>query len=81
MPAVDPDDKLVTAYYAVVPNASVVEQKITFGAFVRRGSSFIHSFNEWHVLAITQAIFQYRKQHGIGPLFFGMDTHAFLKPA
>ena len=74
--------KLVTAYYTEVPDPSVVEQKISFGTSGHRGSSFAHSFNEWHVLAITQAICQYRKQQGIaGPLFLGIDTHALSEPA
>ena len=74
--------KLVTAYYTNVPDASVVEQRISFGTSGHRGSSFAHSFNEWHVLAITQAICQYRKQQAIdGPLFLGTDTHALSEPA
>lgn len=74
--------KLVTAYYSDVPDPSVVEQTISFGTSGHRGSSFARSFNEWHVLAITQAICQYRKQQGInGPLFLGMDTHALSEPA
>jgi len=74
--------KLVTAYYTEVPDPSVVEQKISFGTSGHRGSAFSRSFNEWHVLAITQAICQYRKQQGIaGPLFLGIDTHALSEPA
>ncbi len=74
--------KLVTAYYTAVPDPSVVEQKISFGTSGHRGSAFSRSFNEWHVLAITQAICQYRKQQGIvGPLFLGADTHALSEPA
>ncbi len=74
--------KLVTAYYTDVPDASVVEQTISFGTSGHRGSAFSRSFNEWHVLAITQAICQYRKQQGIvGPLFLGTDTHALSEPA
>ena len=74
--------KLVTAYYSDVPDPSVVEQRISFGTSGHRGSAFSHTFNEWHVLAITQAICQYRKQHGIdGPLFLGTDTHALSEPA
>ncbi len=74
--------KLVTAYYTDVPDLSVVEQRISFGTSGHRGSAFSRSFNEWHVLAITQAICQYRKQHGIaGPLFLGIDTHALSQPA
>lgn len=74
--------KLVTAYYTEEPDASVVEQKISFGTSGHRGSAFTRSFNEWHVLAITQAICDYRKQQGIdGPLFLGADTHALSEPA
>jgi len=74
--------KLVTAYYTEVPDPSVVEQKISFGTSGHRGSAFSRSFNEWHVLAIAQAICQYRKQQGIaGPLFLGIDTHALSEPA
>lgn len=74
--------KLVTAYYTEEPDASVVEQKISFGTSGHRGSAFSRSFNEWHVLAITQAICDNRKQQGIdGPLFLGADTHALSEPA
>ena len=74
--------KLVTAYYCDVPDASIIEQRISFGTSGHRGSAFSHSFNEWHVLAITQAICQYRKQQDIdGPLFLGTDTHALSEPA
>ena len=74
--------KLVTAYYTDVPDHSIAEQKISFGTSGHRGSAFSRSFNEGHVLAITQAICQYRTQHGIdGPLFLGMDTHALSVPA
>ena len=74
--------KLITAYYANRPDAAIAEQKVTFGTSGHRGSSFKNSFNEWHVLAISQAICEYRKQRGInGPLFLGMDTHALSEPA
>ena len=74
--------KLVTAYYTEVPDASVAEQRISFGTSGHRGSAFSSSFNEWHVLAITQAICQYRQQQRIdGPLFLGIDTHALSEPA
>ena len=74
--------KLVTAYYTNVPDYDVVEQRISFGTSGHRGSAFSRSFNEWHVLAITQAICHYRKQQGIaGPLFLGIDTHALSEPA
>ena len=74
--------KLVTAYYTDVPDPSAPEQRVAFGTSGHRGSAFEKSFNEWHVLAISQAICDYRKQHGIdGPLFLGIDTHALSVPA
>jgi phosphoglucomutase len=74
--------KLVTEYYEERPDAGASEQRVTFGTSGHRGSSFDKSFNEWHILAITQAICEYRKQQGIdGPLFIGMDTHALSEPA
>src|SRR6185436_19577850 len=57
-------------------------QRVAFGTSGHRGSSLKCSFNEWHILAITQAICEYRAQHGIdGPLFLGKDTHALSTPA
>ncbi|MDP1559653.1 MAG: phosphoglucomutase (alpha-D-glucose-1,6-bisphosphate-dependent) [Nitrosomonas sp.] len=74
--------RLITAYYAEVPDCSVQAQRVAFGTSGHRGSSFENSFNEWHVLAITQAICQYRQQQGIdGPLYLGFDTHALSVPA
>jgi phosphoglucomutase len=74
--------RLVTAYYAERPDAGIPEQRVSFGTSGHRGSSFDHAFNEWHILAITQAICLYRKQAGIdGPLFMGADTHALAEPA
>ena len=74
--------KLVTAYYTKVPDPSVPAQRVAFGTSGHRGSSFTVSFNERHVLAITQAICHYRKKQGIdGPLFLGIDTHALSQPA
>lgn len=74
--------KLVTAYFENRPDPTVPEQRVIFGTSGHRGSSFQNSFNEWHILAITQAICLYRRQHGIdGPLFLGMDTHALSQPA
>jgi phosphoglucomutase len=73
---------LITAYYTEIPDASVPEQQVIFGTSGHRGSSFEKSFNEWHILAISQSICLYRKQNGIeGPLFLGMDTHALSAPA
>jgi phosphoglucomutase len=74
--------KLVTAYYTEVPEPSVPEQRVAFGTSGHRGSAFDKSFNEWHVLAISQSICRYRKERGIdGPLFLGIDTHALSVPA
>ncbi len=74
--------RLVTAYYAEIPDSSEPEQRVAFGTSGHRGSSFTRTFNERHILAITQAICLYRKQKQIdGPLFLGMDTHALSVPA
>jgi phosphoglucomutase len=74
--------RLITAYYSNMPDASVPGQRVGFGTSGHRGSAFENSFNEWHVLAISQAICQYRTQQGIGgPLFLGIDTHALSVPA
>jgi phosphoglucomutase len=74
--------RLITAYYAEVPDPSVSEQRVAFGTSGHRGSAFKKAFNEWHILAISQAICLYRKQKNIeGPLFLGMDTHALSVPA
>ena len=74
--------RLITAYYTERPDPSVPEQRVAFGTSGHRGSAFDNAFNEWHILAITQAICLYREQHGIdGPLFLGMDTHALSVPA
>ena len=73
---------LVTAYYTETPDPLVPGQRVVFGTSGHRGSAFEKSFNEWHILAISQAICLYRKQHKIdGPLFLGMDTHALSVPA
>ena len=74
--------QLVTAYYTDTPDPLVPAQRVVFGTSGHRGSSFERSFNEWHILAISQAICLYRKQQKIdGPLFLGMDTHALSVPA
>jgi phosphoglucomutase len=74
--------KLITAYYIEVPDYSVPEQRVAFGTSGHRGSALGGTFNEWHVLAISQAICDYRKRRGIGgPLFLGIDTHALSVPA
>jgi phosphoglucomutase len=74
--------KLISAYYTNTPDPSIPEQRVSFGTSGHRGSAFDASFNEWHILAVTQAICQYRKKQKIdGPLFLGMDTHALSTPA
>src|SRR3569833_976075 len=74
--------RLITAYYKEIPDPTDTSQQVTFGTSGHRGSSFDAAFNEWHILAVTQAICEYRKQHGTdGPLFLGMDTHALSVPA
>jgi len=74
--------RLVTAYYMEKPDPLEPMQRVVFGTSGHRGSAFNNSFNEWHVLAITQAICHYRKKNNInGPLFLGIDTHALSIPA
>jgi phosphoglucomutase len=75
-------DKLLAAYFSERPDPTVPAQRVAFGTSGHRGSAFDISFNEWHVLAITQAICDHRKSQGIsGPLFLGIDTHALSLPA
>ena len=74
--------KLVAAYYTGMPDFSVPTKRVAFGTSGHRGSALEKTFNEWHVLAIGQAICQYRKRQSInGPLFLGIDTHALSVPA
>src|SRR5579864_1494493 len=74
--------RLVTAYFEERPDPGLAEQRVTFGTSGHRGSSLHRAFNEWHILAVTQAICLYRQQKGIdGPLFLGIDTHALSEPA
>ena len=74
--------RLVTAYYTDAPDPGVPEQRVSFGTSGHRGSALHRSFNEAHILAITQAICHYRKLKQVdGPLFMGMDTHALSAPA
>jgi len=74
--------RLITAYYAGIPDISVPGQRVSFGTSGHRGSSFDNSFNERHILAITQAICFYRIRQKIeGPLYMGFDTHALSAPA
>jgi phosphoglucomutase len=74
--------RLVAAYYTIVPNPIVPRERVAFGTSGHRGSAFESTFNEWHILAISQAICDYRKRQDIGgPLFLGFDTHALSVPA
>lgn len=74
--------KLITAYYTVIPNIDDPQQRVAFGTSGHRGSAFGGSFNEPHIAAVTQAICEYRKMQGYtGPLFMGKDTHALSEPA
>jgi phosphoglucomutase len=74
--------ELVRAYYDLVPDVSIPEQRVVFGTSGHRGSSFDAAFNETHIAAITQAIVDYRAGQGInGPLFIGKDTHGLSRPA
>jgi phosphoglucomutase len=74
--------RLITAYYSERPDPAIPAQRVAFGTSGHRGSSFDRSFNEAHVVAISQAICTYRAQQGItGPLFMGFDTHALSAPA
>jgi phosphoglucomutase len=75
-------DTLRAQYYSERPDVSVPEQRVAFGTSGHRGSAARRSFNEAHILAVTQAICDWRKQQGIdGPLYLGMDTHALAAPA
>lgn len=74
--------RLISAYYTEKPDGSVREQRVSFGTSGHRGTSFKRSFNEFHILAVAQAIYEYRKMEGItGPLYVGIDTHALSEPA
>ena len=74
--------RLISAYYTYQPDVSLPAQQVAFGTSGHRGTSFSHSFNEAHILAISQAICEYRRAQGYrGPLYVGMDTHALSEPA
>jgi phosphoglucomutase len=74
--------RLLTAYFTATPDPAVPAQRVSFGTSGHRGTAFNASFNEDHILAITQAICLYRKRQGTdGPLFLGIDTHALSTPA
>ena len=73
---------LESAYYTNVPDPAVPAQRVAFGTSGHRGCSLEQSFNEFHILAMTQAVCDYRRRHGSrGPLFLGIDTHALSVPA
>ena len=74
--------RLIAAYYTYKPDVSQETHRVAFGTSGHRGSSLKNSFNEAHILAVSQAICEYRKAHKIkGPLFLGIDTHALSEPA
>src|SRR3569832_2377125 len=74
--------RLVSAFFTTQPDVDEPTQRVAFGTSGHRGSALHGAFNEAHILAITQAIVTYRRQHGIdGPLFLGVDTHALSEPA
>jgi phosphoglucomutase len=74
--------RLLSAYTADTPDVTIRDQRVTFGTSGHRGSSFKRSFNEQHILAVTQAVSEYRAaQHTAGPLYLGKDTHALSEPA
>ncbi|MFR0589810.1 phosphoglucomutase (alpha-D-glucose-1,6-bisphosphate-dependent) [Bifidobacterium apri] len=75
-------DEVIGKYYDIIPDVNVPEQRVSFGTSGHRGSSLKTSFNEAHIVAITQAIAEHRKAAGItGPLYLGRDTHALSLPA
>src|SRR5947209_13196821 len=74
--------RLVTAYFAGKPDPAVASQRVAFGTSGHRGSAFNNAFNEAHILAISQALCDYRRQSAIdGPLFMGIDTHPLAEAA
>ncbi|WP_426370509.1 phosphoglucomutase (alpha-D-glucose-1,6-bisphosphate-dependent) [Pseudocolwellia sp. HL-MZ7] len=74
--------RLVSDYFLQIPDVNIVEQKVTFGTSGHRGNASLLSFNELHIIAICQAVAEYRTEQGYkGPLFLGKDTHALSEPA
>src|SRR5258708_33773452 len=74
--------RLVTAYYTGRPDPQVPAQRVSFGTSGHRGSAFDCAFNEWHILALSQAFRMYRNQRGIGgPRITETARHAHLQPA
>lgn len=73
---------LISAYYTLTPDAANAGQRVSFGTSGHRGSALKRTFNEAHILAITQAVCELRAKDGIeGPLYLGADTHALSEPA
>ena len=73
--------RLVSDYYTISPDPAVSAQRVQFGTSGHRGTSSRATFNEAHILAVSQAICEYRRDQGItGPMFVGMDTHALSEP-
>ena len=74
--------RLIASYYSLKPDVKMPEEKVSFGTSGHRGSAFNNAFNENHILAVCQAVVDYRKSQGIdGPLYIGMDTHGLSEPA
>src|SRR5690349_18554438 len=74
--------RLVTSYFTDSPDPKIAAERVAFGTSGHRGSSFTRSFNEAHILAVTQAVVDHRRERGIdGPLYLGVDTHALSAPA
>jgi phosphoglucomutase len=74
--------KLVSDYFLLMPDVSIIEQRVTFGTSGHRGNASKTSFNEQHIIAICQAVAEHRTEQGLkGPLFLGKDTHALSEPA
>lgn len=74
--------KLIAAFYTQTPDYSIPSQRVSFGTSGHRGSAFDNNFNLWHILAVSQAVCDYRRRNNIdGPLFLGVDTHALSEPA
>jgi len=74
--------KLVSSYYVNLPDVDIPQQQVAFGTSGHRGSALNFAFTELHILAITQALAEYRKKQGYtGPVFIGKDTHALSEPA
>ena len=74
--------RLISDYYTLKPDASLIDEMVSFGTSGHRGTSKHKKFNEDHILSVSQAICDYRRENGItGPLFLGMDTHALSEPA